>query len=163
MEIIEYKSEYDEQIKDLLVELQEYLVEIDYWHFLVLKPEYREKMFKMDLEEIMNAEGKTFLATENGNVIGLVMGCIPHKDSEDKITNTCARNGKVMELVVKKGVRGLGVGKELLRRMETYFKEQNCENITIEVYGPNKNALSFYSRKGYEPIDYILIKQIKKD
>ena len=32
MQIIEYNSTYDEQIKDLLIELQNYLIDIDDWH-----------------------------------------------------------------------------------------------------------------------------------
>ena len=32
MKIIEYDSIYDEQIKDLLVDLQNYLIDIDDWH-----------------------------------------------------------------------------------------------------------------------------------
>ena len=47
MKIIEYNSKYDEQIKDLLVELQNYLIDIDYWHTQVMLPEYREGNFKM--------------------------------------------------------------------------------------------------------------------
>ncbi len=33
MEIINYDSKYDEQIKDLLVELQEYVVSIDKYYY----------------------------------------------------------------------------------------------------------------------------------
>ena len=47
LKIIEYNSKYDEQIKDLLVELQNYLIDIDYWHTQVMLPEYREGNFKM--------------------------------------------------------------------------------------------------------------------
>ena len=45
MKIIEYDSIYDEQIKDLLVELQNYLIDIDNWHTPVMIPEYKENIF----------------------------------------------------------------------------------------------------------------------
>lgn len=47
LKIIEYNPKYDEQIKDLLVELQNYLIDIDNWHTQVMLSEYREGNFKM--------------------------------------------------------------------------------------------------------------------
>lgn len=47
--IVEYDVKYGEQIKDLLVELQNYLMDIDDWHTQVMLLEYREKIFKMDI------------------------------------------------------------------------------------------------------------------
>lgn len=43
--IIEYESKYDEDIKDLLLELQEHIVSIDKEKFNILTDEYREKYF----------------------------------------------------------------------------------------------------------------------
>ena len=59
--IVEYDSKYDEQIKDLLVELQNYLIDIDNWHTQIITPEYREKYFKMDMEKVKNQDGKIYL------------------------------------------------------------------------------------------------------
>ena len=47
LKIIEYNPKYDEQIKDLLVELQNYLIDIDDWRTQVMLSEYRECNFKM--------------------------------------------------------------------------------------------------------------------
>lgn len=58
MQIIEYDKIYDEQIKDLLVELQNYLIDIDDWHTQVLTNNYREDYFKMDLDLVNKHEGK---------------------------------------------------------------------------------------------------------
>lgn len=162
MEIIEYEEKYAENVKDLLVELQEHLVEVDYWHFQVMKESYRENCFKRDMEAVRTREGKIYLAKENDVIVGLVIGTIPPKDDEDRDTNTCARNGRVLELIVSKKSRGKGTGELLLKKIEEYFKEMNCENIGIEVYGPNTRAYSFYDRNGYKPIDYILMKKIDK-
>ena len=57
MKIIEYDSIYDEQIKDLLIELQNYLIDIDDWHTQILSDNYREDYFKMDLELINKQNG----------------------------------------------------------------------------------------------------------
>ena len=115
MEIIEYEEKYAENVKDLLVELQEHLVEVDYWHFQVMKESYRENCFKRDMEAVRTREGKIYLAKENDVIVGLVIGTIPPKDDEDRDTNTCARNGRVLELIVSKKSRGKGTGELLLQ------------------------------------------------
>ena len=74
--IIEYDMQYDEQIKDLLVELQNYLIDIDDWHTQVMLPEYRENSFKMDMKKIEKQNGKIYLEIENDIVIGLIMGVV---------------------------------------------------------------------------------------
>ena len=160
MQIIEYNSKYDEQIKDLLVELQNYLIDIDDWHTQVMLPEYREENFQMDMRKVNNQEGKIFLAIENALIVGLIMGIVEEKDEIDKLTNDCAKTGSVIELIVKNDIRGSGIGKTLLEQMEKYFKNINCKRINIEVFGPNKRGLNFYEKNDYIVRDMIVSKQI---
>lgn len=158
--IIEYDMQYDEQIKDLLVELQNYLIDIDDWHTQVMLPEYRENSFKMDMKKIEKQNGKIYLAIENDIVIGLIMGVIEVKDEIDKLTNDCAKTGSVIELIVKNNIRGNGIGKSLLEKIEEYFKSINCKRINIEVFGPNKKGLNFYKKNDYITRDIIVSKRI---
>lgn len=60
MEIIEYNDKYIEDVKDLLVELEEYIVSIDKDHLDMLHPEYREKMVMVDLKQIKLLDGKCY-------------------------------------------------------------------------------------------------------
>ena len=76
MKIIEYEDKYLEDVKDLLVELEEYIITIDKDNLDRLHPEYRDKMAILDLEEIKNNEGKCYLAIEKEKAIGLIMGGI---------------------------------------------------------------------------------------
>lgn len=160
MQIIEYNSKYDEQIKDLLVELQNYLIDIDDWHTQVMLPEYREGNFQMDLRKVNNQEGKIYLAIENELIIGLIMGVVEEKDEIDKLTNDCAKTGSVIELIVRKNIRGNGIGKILLDKIENYFKSINCKRVNIEVFGPNKKGLNFYEKNDYIIRDMIVSKRI---
>ena len=160
MKIIEYDSIYDEQIKDLLVDLQNYLIDIDDWHTQILSNNYREDYFEIDLELINKQDGKIFLAIENDKIIGLVLGVVNLNDEIDKLTNDCAKAGNVLELIVKNSSRGHGIGKSLLNEIETYFKNINCKRINIEVFGPNKSALNFYLKNDYTIRDYIVSKKI---
>lgn len=158
--IIEYDSKYDEQIKDLLVELQNYLVDIDNWHTQILKPEYRENMFKLDMEKVRKQNGKIYLYIEDNVAIGIIIGIIEEKDEIDKLTNDCAKTGSILELVVKNDIRGNGIGKLLLGKIEQFFKDVDCKRINIEVFGPNKKGLNFYEKNGYVTRDIIVSKKI---
>lgn len=158
--IVEYDSKYDEQIKDLLVELQNYLVDIDNWHTQILKPEYRENMFKLDMEKVRKQNGKIYLYIEDNVAIGIIIGIIEEKDEIDKLTNDCAKTGSILELVVKNDIRGNGIGKLLLGKIEQFFKYVDCKRINIEVFGPNKKGLNFYEKNGYITRDIIVSKKI---
>ena len=158
--IIEYEPKYDEQMKDLLVELQNYLIDIDDWHTQIMLPEYRENSFKMDMNKVENQNGKIYLSIENNILVGLIMGIVEEKDEVDKLTNDCAKTGSIIELIVKNNIRGNGIGKSLLDKMEEYFKSIDCKRINIEVFGPNKKGLNFYEKNDYIIRDMIVSKQI---
>lgn len=158
--IINYDKKYDEQIKDLLVELQNYLIDIDNWHTQLLLPNYREDMFKLDFEKVKNQNGKIFLAILDKEIVGLVIGVIEQIDEIDKLTNDCIKTGTVLELIVKQNIRGHGIGKSLLNQIEQYFKNIGCKRINIEVFGPNEKGLNFYKKNNYIIRDMIVSKRI---
>ena len=83
MNIIEYEKSYLEDVKNLLVELEEYIISIDKDNLDQVHPEYRDKMAVIDLEKINNYNGKCYLAIENNSVVGLIMGCIHPYDEYD--------------------------------------------------------------------------------
>ena len=102
MRIIEYDEKYLEDVRDLLVELEEYILSIDKDELDQLHPEYREKMAVLDLEEVNDNDGKCYLAIEGDKVIGLIMGCIPPYDEFDYLDYKCPRRGEITELIVTK-------------------------------------------------------------
>lgn len=159
MEIIEYDNKYLEDVKDLLVELEEYILSIDEDNLDNLHPEYREKMAILDLEEIKNNNGKCYLAIEEEKVIGLIMGYAITYDKYDYLDYKCPKSGEVSELIVSKRARNSGIGKNLMNKMEQYFKSINCEYIFIDVFGYNKNAIEFYKKQGYHTR---MLRNIKK-
>ena len=71
MQIIEYQEKYLEDVKDLLVELEEYILSIDKDELDQLHKDYRDKMAILDLKEVYDNEGKCYLAIEDNKVIGL--------------------------------------------------------------------------------------------
>lgn len=132
----------------MLVELQEYVAEIDKEKYNILTNEYREKYFEKVMNEVNKYEGKIFLAMENGKVIGLIVGLINNKE-ESTYDFKAPKRGRVTELVVSKECRSNGVGKQLLDKMENYFKEVGCKGVLIDVFAYNENAQKFYYKNGY--------------
>lgn len=149
MEIIEYEEQYLEDIKDLLVELEEYIISIDKDNLDVLGKDYREKMATFDLEDVNNHNGKCYLAIENKKVIGLIMGIIQEYNERDYLDYKCPKKGIITELVVGSNYRGNGIGKKLISKIEEYFKNQKCEYVAVEVFAYNEKAKEFYGKEGY--------------
>lgn len=162
MTIKEYESKYLNDVKDLLVELEEYIISIDEDHLDRLHEEYRDKMAILDLEEVKNNDGKCYLAIENEKVVGLIMGCIFPYEEYDYLDYKCPKRGEITELVVSKNVRSKGIGNLLMNKMEEYFKTKGCEYVIVDVFAYNHNAYNFYNKKGYHSRMQTLIKKIEE-
>ncbi len=160
MKIIEYEDKYLEDIKDLLVELEEYIISIDQDNLDVLHKEYREKMVILDLNEVKDNNGKCFIAIEDNKAVGLIMGCIFPYDEYDYLDYKCPKRGEITELIVSKKSRIKGIGTLLMNKMEDYFKSVGCEYIFVDVFAYNKNAINFYDKKGYHSRMFTKIKKI---
>jgi len=163
MKIIEYNDKYLEDVKDLLVELEEYILSIDKDNLDQLHPEYRENMAILDLEEVNENNGKCFLAIENDKAIGLIMGYIRTYDEYDYLDYKCPKSGEISELIVTNKIRSKGIGQQLMNRMEQYFKSEGCEYIFVDVFAYNEIAKNFYSKNDYHSRMEIRIKKISDD
>ena len=162
MKIIEYEDKYLEDVRDLLVELEEYILSIDKDELDNLHTEYRDKMALLDLEEVKEYNGKCYLAIEDNKVIGLIMGCIPIYDENDYLDYKCPKQGEITELIVSKKARSKGVGMLLMKEMEDYFKNCGCEYINVDVFAYNNIAINFYTKNNYHSRMHIMIKKIEK-
>ena len=159
MKIIEYNDKYLEDVKDLLLELEEYIVSIDKDNLDRVHDEYRDKMAIIDLEKLNNYNGKCYLAIDNNKAIGLVMGLIPEYDDYDYLDYKCPKRGKITELIVTKKIRSKGIGNMLINKIEEYFKKQGCEYVLVDVFAYNNIGINFYNKQGYHAR---MIKNIKK-
>ena len=160
MIIIEYEEKYLEDVRDLLTELEEYIVSIDKDELDQVHPEYHEKMALVDLDEINNNDGICYLAIENNKAIGLIMGTIPTYDEYDYLDYKCPKKGIITELIVTSKIRSKGVGQALMDKMEEYFKFNNCEYVLVDVFVYNENAIKFYSKLSYHSRMHNMIKKI---
>lgn len=149
IKIVEYDEKYLEDVKDLLVELEEYIVSIDEDNLDRVHEEYRDKMAVLDLEEVNENSGKCYLAIEDDTVIGMVMGIVRSYDEYDYLDYKCPKTGEVTELIVSSKARGKGVGKLLLETAENYLKSLDCKYVLVDVFSYNKNAINFYNKNNY--------------
>ena len=88
------------------------------------------------------------------------MGIVGTYDEYDYLDYKCPKRGEIIELIVSKKVRGSGLGQQLMKKMEDYFKSIDCEYLVIDVFAYNENAIKFYSKKGYHPRMYNNIKKL---
>ncbi len=148
MKIIDYDKKYDEDIKNLLLELQEHISSIDEDGYNIVGPNFKEKYFAKTMSDYNRYEGKIFLAEDNNEIIGVIIGLINNLDT-DNYQFKAPKRGRVSELVVKKEYRGNHVGKALLNKMEEYFKSIGCKAVILSVFGYNTNAIKFYDKNDY--------------
>ena len=146
--ILEYDSKYDENIKDLLVQLQQYLADIDKEEYNIVGNEYREKYFEKTIEEVKKCNGKIMLYKENEKIVGLIVGLI-NNDETEQYDFKVPKRGRITELIVDKEYRGKQIGKQLLNEMKKYLKSIGCEKILIAVFGYNEDAIKFYKENGF--------------
>lgn len=161
MEIVEYQAEYEEQVKYLLVELQTYLSSLDERGVLVLKDSYRNEYFQYVMREVENNSGKIFIAVSGDKAVGLVVCKIFQGGGEAEITTSCPKIGFISDLVVSESQRGNGIGTNLLSAAETYFKENDCRYVQLEVFAPNIQARCLYEKLGFGVNCYYMSKEIK--
>ena len=146
--IIEYNNKYDEDIKDLLLELQEYIASIDIAGYNIVTKDYREQAFINTMKEVQDYEGKIYLYQEDNKIVGLIIGIINNEEKEE-VGFQAPKRGRITELIVTSKIRSKGIGTKLLHAMEDYLHSVGCENILIGVFGYNKSAEAFYKKNGY--------------
>ena len=160
MNIIEYEDKYLESVKDLLVELEEYILTIDNDNLDQIHKDYRDKMALVDLEEVKNNNGKCYLALDNDKVVGLIMGIVIKFDEYDYLDYKCPKEGEITELIVSKNARSKGIGNQLMKKMEDYFISIGCEYVLVDVFAYNENAIKFYDKEGYHNRMHRAIKKL---
>ena len=146
--IIDYDSKYDEEIKDLLVELQEYLSNLDKEGFNIVGKDYREEYFLKTMDEVKSNEGKILLYKADGKIVGLAVGIV-NNEPIDRCDFKVPKRGRVTELIVKKEYRGKKIGSKLLGEIKSHLKGIGCEKILIAVFGYNEGGIKFYKENGF--------------
>lgn len=159
MKIIEYKEEYQKEVKELLQELQDYIAKIDKEGYNIVTPKYKDYYFQSVIEKLNKYDGKILLAQQENKIVGCVIGMV----NNEKIKTydfQAPKRGEIVDLIVSKDYRHQGIGKMLLKEMENYLKKTGCQGVLLEVFSYNKNARVFYENDGYFERTSTLMKKI---
>ena len=159
--IVEMQEKHQERVKELLVDLQKYVMEIDKYNLNILSEEYREKYFNYLLDDCKAKNGKIFVYESGDDVSGLIAGFVEIYSQRDYLDYSCPPKGIVAELIVDKNSRSAGVGAMLLEKIEQYFKSIGCEYVQMDVFAYNENAKRFYAKHGYEDRMVTMFKKIE--
>ena len=71
-----------------------------------------------------------------------------------------ARKGYISNLYVQKNYRNKGIGKKLVNISLKWLKENKVEYVSLEIHLENKDALNFYTEKGFKDYTIKLHKKI---
>ncbi len=112
------------------------------------------------LKRIAKKQGKIFLAIDGKSICGCVAGAIEKQTKEDLLKNIPSRVGWILELYIDEAYRNHGIGRQLIQRMEKYFKTKRCTLLYINVMTENNNAHGMYKHLGYADRYIQMIKQI---
>ena len=94
-----------------------------------------------------------YIAESDGRVVGFSAGAIEETGDE--------MYGHVCNIAVSPDMRGMGIGRLLLRKLERDFFVAGCTACSLEVRKSNAGAHAFYERIGYE--DVIVFGEYYKD
>lgn len=161
MNIRRYEIGDREKVKQLLIELQEYVVEIDKFQLNTIAASYREDYFKYMMRDCELSQGRIFVAEEDKKIVGFIAGHVQTYTERDKLDYICPKKGVIAELIVSKDSRSKGTGKLLLDKMEEYFKSIDCEFVQLDVFAYNDIAKKFYAKNDYEERMTTLFKKLK--
>ena len=101
---------------------------------------------KEEYKEILDNPLNVLLVSDNDGIDGFLNAVIVEKNS--KFTGY-KKIFMIEQLGVTSANRHNGVGKKLMELAELVAKENNCNMITLDVWGFNDNAIGFYEHLGF--------------
>ena len=93
-------------------------------------------------------------------LIGYCIGYIKEYSEKEKLEFKTIKRGFVSDLYVNKTYRNQGVGTQLIKNIEKYFKLKDCKYYEINVVLANKIAHSLYKKLGFSDHNLNMVKTI---
>jgi ribosomal protein S18 acetylase RimI-like enzyme len=111
------------------------------------------------LDECEKWDGDILVAEHEGRVVGFVC-VLAGFDSRDMI-EADSNYAFVTDLVVTSGMRGQGIGRQLLQEAESFSRRRGARVIRLNVIAGNTSARDFYSKAGFRELELKLIKSLR--
>ena len=104
---------------------------------------YTDEQLKIILE---NDQTPVFVFDNDGDILGYVF-CI-FKQETNSNSLTPIKTLYIDDLCVDENARGHHVGTKLYNFIIEFAKQNDCYNVTLNVWANNKNAIEFYKKIG---------------
>ena len=104
-----------------------------------------------ELEEIIKDKNRPVLVAEDEGIIKGYAFCVYIKHENDNML-TDIKTLYLDDLCVDGKARGNHIGKSLYDAVLELAKQNNCHNVTLNVWWLNKSALKFYEKCGMQPL-----------
>ncbi len=163
MLVREFQESDSEKLKDLLIKNWKHHVNLDPWGITTLRVEYGEFAVKDLVKHYKETKDSYFPIIEiDGEVVGFGFANIKSHDEKYRLKHKDYLVGHLQKLYVDDSLRGKGLGKLLIQKMEDYLISKGVNFITLHVYDWNKGALELYTKLGYKDFSSTLIKEVQK-
>lgn len=100
---------------------------------------FPERLARMTRDDLV----RVFVATDGGRIAGLATAHIRHTVNHDHPL------AQLTLLVVDETVRGTGVGRALVERVERFARDGGCARIVVTTHLDRAGAHAFYERLEY--------------
>jgi ribosomal protein S18 acetylase RimI-like enzyme len=161
---ISLKKYTEEDFADLvrcIEQLHDVIIEMDNLRRCRRMQAFGKNYTKRLIGKINRNHGLVLFACDPERIIGCIAGIIEKQSRENLLECVPTKAGRILELFVAEQHRNRGIGKRLMRKMEEYFKQNSCDVIRVDVFGPNKKASKFYRTLDYQNRAVDLIKLIR--
>jgi GNAT superfamily N-acetyltransferase len=159
--IREYVAADYEALLEMEIELVDTMSKIDpHKRFRSREDLNAKKYFDVQLKDITEHNGKTFIAEIDGVIVGYLMGKIETRDDVDAEAKYPGIQGYIEALFVDEKYRSQGVSSRLIEEIEKHFKGQNCNFSTVACVAVNEAARNLYAKAGYGEQYVLYIKKL---
>lgn len=146
LEITKYSNKNYQDLLSCVEKLQDFIVNIDPEKLNIRTNEYGKISLDTMLEKVKNNNGVIYLAYDNEKIVWFITWIFGFTEDEYKHEFKNVKIWEVIELFVDENYRWQKLWQKLMDFMEKYFKENNCEYISIDVFAPNIWAYKFYEK-----------------
>ncbi len=113
------------------------------------------------LIKVKETGGVIYVATNVENVVGFVACTLIRPSEKGNLASIRPiKDGRVDKLFVEEDYRDQGVGTELMKTAEDFFKKSGCDLARVEVFIPNTNAHRLYGKLSYEDRVVDMVKRL---
>ncbi len=119
--------------------------------FEKLAKDFRAQQMKYFKNVISKRIGAFFVAIENGEIIGMILG----KEEKDPPIFAETRIGQIVAFYVLPEYRGKGVGHKLFAELKKWFRKRKLKKMDVGFYPVNRRAKELYKELGFRPYQEI--------